>query len=302
LRVVIADPDIDIDTAKHVLAGTGAEPEFQRDHWTGDDIAAIIVSPEGEVRSSDLDRCPNLKIVVTTSTGADNLDQEECERRHVAVWHPTDYSSDEVADTSIALLLGLLRGTVFLDRSVRDGQWHFGAAGPLKRIDETRLGILGFGKIGQKVANRALALNMTVATYDPLITADAAATVGVKLVGLNELFEGSTAVTVHVPLNDSTHRLVSKERIALMPRGSILANLARGESVDTDAVLDALTSGQLFGAALDVLSKEPPTKEFPAPRHPRLVVTPHAGWYSERSARILFLRPLEIVRDALLAG
>ena len=299
MRVAIADPDIDIEIARQVLSGTGAEVTFEAVNWTGDDIVAFIVSPEGEIRASDLERCPNLKIVVTTSTGADNVDVAECQSRGVQFWHPTDYCSDEVADTAIALLLGLLRGTVFLDRSVRAGSWHYDSAGLLKRADDTRLGILGFGTIGQKVAMRARVLRMAVSTYDPIVTSDTANTAGAKLVGLDELFETSSAISIHVPLNSSTHNLVSEQRISLVPRGSILVNLARGEIVDTSAVLSALTTGQLFGAALDVLTREPPTKEFPAPQHPRLVVTPHAGWYSERSANALFVQPLEIIRDVL---
>ena len=302
MRVAIADPDIDISTARKILATTGATPAYERDNWAGEDVVAIIVSPQGAVRSADLERCPNLKIVATTSTGIDNVDIDACRRRGVSVWHPTDYCSDEVADSAAALLLSLLRGTVFLDRSVRDGQWHYAAVGPLKRVDETHLGILGFGIIGRKVAARARALNMTVRAYDPYVAADDPTTVatGVNVVELDELLETSTALTIHVPLSDSTHRLISEDRIARMPRGSVLVNLARGEIVDTNAVLNALNSGQLSGAALDVLEIEPPTKELPAPKHPRLIVTPHAGWYSERSAQALFLRPLEVIRDALL--
>lgn len=302
MRVVIADPDIDISTARTILAGAGATPSFERDSWAGDDVVAIIVSPEGEIRARDVERCPNLKIVVTTSKGVNNVDIDACRRHDVFVWHPTDYCSDEVADTAIALLLNLLRGTTSLDRSVRDGQWNYRAAGPLKRLDETHLGILGFGAIGQKVATRARALNMMVSACDPYIAADNAAilTAGVRIVKLDELIETSTALTVHVPLSGMTRRLISEVRIARMPRGSVLINLARGEIVDTNAVLSALESGQLSGAALDVLEVEPPTKELPAPRHARLVVTPHAGWYSERSAQSLFLRPLEVIRDVLL--
>jgi D-3-phosphoglycerate dehydrogenase len=302
MQVAIGDCGIDMATATRVLAGTGAQPILEADHWAGDDIVAIIVAPPTEVRAADLERCPNLKIVVTLSTGVDNLDMDVCRIRQVAVWHPTDYCSDEVADSAIALLLDLLRGTVFLDRSVRAGEWDYEAAGILRRIDETRLGILGFGTIGRKVAKRARALNMAVSTYDPFLSADAAEAAGIEVVELDELFETSTAITVHVPLNESTQNIVSRDRLARMPRGSILVNLARAGIIDIDAVLEALTSGQLSGAALDVLEVEPPTEESPAPQHLRLIVTPHAAWYSEQSIQTLSVRPLEVVRDVLLGN
>ena len=304
MRVVIADPDIDIDLARAILEPTGAATVFERDHWSGEDVVAIVVSPFGEVRARELENCPNLKIVATTSKGVDNIDVEFCQLRDVTVWHPMDYCSDEVADTAVTLLLALLRGTVFLDRSVRDGQWHYAAAGPLKRIDETRLGVLGYGIIGRKVAARARALNIAVSAYDPYVAADdpGAIGAGVTIDDLEELFTTSNALSVHVPLDESTRKLISAELLALMPQGSVLINLARGEIVDINAVLDALSSGRLYGAALDVLDVEPPSPESPAPKHSRLIVTPHAGWYSERSARALFREPLEVIRDVLLFG
>ena len=304
MRVVIADPDIDIDLARAILEPTGATTVFEYDGWSGEDVVAIVVSPLGSIRARELENCPNLKIVATTSKGVDNIDVELCRLRSVAVWHPLDYCSDEVADTAMALLLSLLRGTVFLDRSVRDGQWHYAAAGSLKRIDETRLGVLGYGIIGRKVAARARGLNIAVSAYDPYVDAEdlGAIGAGIKIVELEELFTTSSAISVHVPLDDSTRGLISTELLELMPQGSVLINLARGEIVDINAVLDALYSGRLYGAALDVLDVEPPSAESPAPQHPRLVVTPHAGWYSERSARALFREPLEVIRDVLLFG
>jgi D-3-phosphoglycerate dehydrogenase len=304
MRVAISDPDVDMARAREILLAAGAEAVFERSNWTGDDIVAIVVGAEGELRAQDLQRCPNLRIVAALSTGVDNLDMDALRHEGVAVWSPKDYCSDEVADSVLAHLLGLLRGTTFLDRSVRHGSWHFAAAGSLGRIDETRLGIIGLGTIGRKVATRARALNMAVSSFDPFIAPDdeAVEALGVKLVGLDELLQTSNAITIHVPLTEATRNLISKDRIAVMPRGSILVNLARGKIVDTGAVLEALTSGQLSGAALDVLENEPPTDTSPAPRHPRLVVTPHAGWYSDRSARFLFQRPLEVIRDVLIHG
>jgi len=299
-RVVIADPDIDPDTARQILQPLGAEVVFERQDWTGQGVLGVVINSEGRIQLADLVRCPDLRVVVTTTTGFDHIDVAACRQRGVWVWRPTDYCSEEVADTAIALLLGLLRGTVLLDRDVSAGNWHFAAAGSLRRLDATRLGILGFGAIGRKVASRARALGMQVAAHDPDVQSDAFQTAGVERVGLEDLFRTSTAISIHVPLTDHTRGLVSDRLLALLPPGSVLVNLARGQVLDTAALLACLDRGTLAAAALDVLPVEPPTGQAPAPRHPRLVVTPHAAWYSEQSAHTIFVRPLEVIRDCLL--
>lgn len=298
-RVAIADPDLDLDAARPVLAEVGAEPFFEDHGWSGGGLAGLILSPANRFGRDDLARCPDLRVVVTTSTGHDNIDLDACRERRVTVWHPTDYCSSEVADSAIAHLTGLLRGVTVLDRTVADGAWHFGGAGSLRRFDTTRLGVLGFGTIGQKVAGRAKALGMRVCAYDPVVSAAVFETYGAARCELDELFRTSTAVSIHVPLVDGTRALVSERLLGLLPAGSVLVNLSRGEVVDTDAVLAALDSGRLAAASMDVLPTEPPTRAAPAPVHPRLVVTPHAAWYSEESAHILFRRPVEVVRDVL---
>jgi D-3-phosphoglycerate dehydrogenase len=299
--VIIADPDIDLAVAAQILAPTGAGVAFAEFGWSGPDVAGIVLSPVNRFTADDAARCPHLRVVVTTSTGYDNIDLAACRDRGIAVWHPTDYCSTEVASSAIAQIVGLLRGMTVLDRSVRAGGWHFADAGVLRRFDETRLGIVGFGTIGAKVARFAQALGMTVGAYDPVREPAAFADAGVRQLELGELFEWATAITVHVPLLESTRGLVSAGLIGRMPPGGVLINLARGEVVDMPAVLDALDSGQLAAAAVDVLATEPPTAGVPAPQHPRLVVTPHAAWYSEQAADILFRKPLRVIRDILIS-
>lgn len=298
-RVVIADPDIDLAQARRNLAGLDVTVEPARVGWPSPGVLAAIVTPVLQVGPTELSACPDLGLVITTSTGYDNIDIEACRARGVGVWHPRDYCSDEVADTALTLLLALLRGTVTLDRAVRAGGWHFAAAGELHRLDRTRLGIVGFGTIGRKVAARAQALGMTVAAYDPVQPANALRAAGVDPVTLDELFRTCTAVSIHAPLTPSTRGLVSDRLLSLMPPGAVLVNVARGAIVDTAALLRHLESGQLAGAALDVLETEPPSGAAPAPVHDRLIVTPHAAWYSAQSAHTLFITPLEVVRDYL---
>jgi D-3-phosphoglycerate dehydrogenase len=206
---------------------------------------------------------------------------------------------EEVADHSLALLLGLLRGIVELDRSVRAGAWDWTAAGDLRRIRGTRLGLIGFGRIGRALAERASAVGFEVWATDPAVSPQAIAAAGAKAASPDELLENCEAFSLHLPLTPETKGLIGAKELASMPRGSVLVDTARAELVDLDALLGALESGHLAGAALDVLPAEPPTRELPAPTAPRLVVTPHAAWYSVEAEEAVYRRPVLSVRDVL---
>jgi D-3-phosphoglycerate dehydrogenase len=206
---------------------------------------------------------------------------------------------EEVADHSLALLLGLVRGIVELDRSVRAGAWDWTAAGDLRRIHGTRLGVIGFGRIGRALAERASAVGFDVGATDPAVSPEAIAAAGAKAASLDELLESCEAFSLHLPLTPETKGLIGAKELARMPRGSMLVDTARAELVDLDALVSALKSGHLAGAALDVLPLEPPTPERPAPSAPRLVVTPHAAWYSAEAEEAVYRRPVLSVRDVL---
>jgi D-3-phosphoglycerate dehydrogenase len=210
-----------------------------------------------------------------------------------------DYCVDEMADHTLALLLAQVRGVVELDRSVREGEWDYQAAGELRRVADVRLGIVGFGRIGRAVAARARALGMRVTVHDPLVSDDDVRADGARPASLEDLLRASDAVTVHAPLTPATRGLIGADELALLPRGAVVVNVSRGPLVDTEALLDALRRGHLGGAALDVLDVEPPTADAPAPSAPRLVVNPHAGWYSERASERAVLRAAEAVRDVI---
>jgi D-3-phosphoglycerate dehydrogenase / 2-oxoglutarate reductase len=179
---------------------------------------------------------------------------------------------------------------------VRKGRWDYDAAGPLLRASDVRLGVIGFGRIGRALAARARALGMEVSAHDPLVPYGEIAGEAVRPAALTELLEWSSAISVHVPLTEETRGLIGASELALLPHRAFVVNVSRGGLVDIGALLDALESGRLGGAALDVLEVEPPDR---APRAPRLIVTPHAGWYSERSHDEAHVRAAEAVLDVL---
>jgi D-3-phosphoglycerate dehydrogenase len=299
MRVVVGDPGFRVDRVRKLLDGHELDVVSGGEPWTGDDVVALLIGTDVRVTAEDLARLPALKVVASCSVGYDHVAYEEAERRGVWVCNVPDYCVEEVADHSLALLLGLLRGIVELDRSVRAGAWDWTAAGDLRRIQGTRLGVIGFGRIGRALAERASAVGFDVWATDPAVSPEAIAAAGAKAASLDELLESCEAFSLHLPLTPETKGLIGARELARMPGGSVLVDTARAEVVDLDALLNALTSGHLAGAALDVLPFEPPTRERPAPSAPRLIVTPHAAWYSAEAEEAVYRRPVLSVRDVL---
>lgn len=294
---VLCDPSVPLEAARGVLAELGVSVASSAPPWSGDDVVGLVSWEP--VTASDIGRLPSLRVIATPSVGVDHVDVAAATERGVWVCNVPDYCVDEMADHALALLLGLVRGVVELDRSVRGGEWDSKAAGPLRRVSDIRLGVIGFGRIGRALASRAKALGMDVCAHDPLVSDDEIAAAGVRPATLDDLLESSTAVSLHAPLTLETRGLLGSRELELLPDGAYVVNVSRGGLVDTDALVAALERGRLGGVALDVLEVEPPSGESPVPAAPRLVVTPHAGWWSEQAEEAVFRRAAESVRDAL---
>jgi D-3-phosphoglycerate dehydrogenase / 2-oxoglutarate reductase len=296
-RVIVETPPYPLDVVKGLLAPTGAVVDARPRPWDADDVAGLLIwSP---VSGADMKRLPGLRVIATCSVGYDHIDVAIATQRGVWVCNVPDYCIAEMADSTLALLLALIRGVVALDRSVRHGDWDDHAAGPLARLDQTRLGVVGFGRIGRAVAQRALALGIEVWATDPVIAQEEIKAAAVRPASLEDLLSSCTAVTLHVPFSAATAGLIGKRELSLMPKGALLVNTARAALVDEPALLAALEGGKLGGAALDVVSVEPPTAGHPAPHHPRLIVTTHAAWYSPDSEREVYRRAALAVRAVL---
>jgi D-3-phosphoglycerate dehydrogenase / 2-oxoglutarate reductase len=295
--VFVDVPPFPLELVRELLGPTGSLVEAAPRPWTGDDVVGLLVWDR--VSGADIERLPALKVIATCSVGFDHIDVAAATQRGVWVCNVPDYCVEEMADSTIALLLSLLRGVVALDRTVQAGMWDDHAAGPLSRLRGTRLGVVGFGRIGREVAGRALAIGMEVWATDPMVDAHEIAAAGVRPASLEEMLRSCTAITLHVPLTPRTGGLIGEHELELMPRGSFLVNTARSGLIHLEAVVAALDSGHLGGAALDVIEVEPPTAKHPAPRHPRLIVTPHAAWYSPESEREVYRRATLAVRAVI---
>jgi D-3-phosphoglycerate dehydrogenase / 2-oxoglutarate reductase len=298
--VVITDCDHDnVDPERAVLEGHDVELRVL-DCRTPEEVAAqagdadVLINQYVPITAEVLDALPRCRLVVRYGVGVDNVEVEAAAERGVWVANVPDYGRDEVADHTLALAMALLRGVVVLDRSVRDGVWGLDAARPLRRLSVLTWGVVGCGAIGAAVARRAAGLGMRVVGYDlPQVPSEPP----IERVGLEELLGSADLVSLHAALTPESHHLVGAGALGRMRPTAFLVNTARGGLVDAAALLAALDAGELAGAALDVLEGEPPDElGWRLARHPRVVATPHAAWYSEEAFHTL---KTEVAREAL---
>lgn len=225
-----------------------------------------------------MQRC---QIISRAGTGLDAIDIPAATERGIWVASVPDYSIDEVSSHTIALLLAHARGIPQLVESTRSGTWDYRIITPLRRLAGQTLGVVGCGRIGRAVANKARGLGLNIIAYDPYIGAEAIAEAGMQPVTWDTLLQTADYISLHIPLVDATHHIINAAALAQMKPTAFLINAARGALIDEDALLSAARSGQIAGAALDVLSVEPPPADHPLLHEPRVMITPHSAWYSE---------------------
>ena len=236
---------------------------------------ALIVRSRTIVSKAVLTRAANLKVVGRAGVGVDNIDVAEATARKIAVVNAPTASTISVAELAVGHMISLLRHLPEADRSVKEGKWE------KKRLEgrelfEKTLGLVGSGRIGAEVAKRAQAFGMRVIAYDPYLSASIAEILGIRLVDKDAVFREADVVSVHAALTPETKGMVGAAELAQMKRGAILVNCARGEIVQEAALAEALRSGSISGAAVDVFDTEPPVGS-PLLAAPNVVFTPHLG-------------------------
>lgn len=224
-----------------------------------------------------LDRHPNLKVVSNFAVGFDNVDVPAATERGVAVCNTPNVLNDATAEMAFTLLTAAARRVVESADYVREGKWKTWGPKLLLGQDLTgaTLGIVGFGRIGKKLARMVSGFDMTVLVNDVYYDPEAERELGVTYVSLNELLERSDFVSLHVLLNEDTHHLIGREQLAAMKPTAVLINAARGPVVDTDALVHALETGEIFAAGLDVTDPEPLPADHPLVKLPNCTVVPH---------------------------
>ncbi len=239
------------------------------------DYDALVVRSQVRVDAELIAAGRRLVVIGRAGVGVDNVDLEAATRAGIVVVNAPTGNTIAAAELTLALLFGLARRTAAADASMRRGEWKRSQLTGIEVRGKT-LGVIGLGKIGQAIAVRARAMQMTVLGSDPFVTAEQAATLGVELVSFDDLVTRSDAITVHVPKNKSTTGLINGTVIERMRDGVILLNVARGGVIDEGDLAEALRSGKVGGAGIDVYTAEPPTGN-PLLDAPNTLLTPHLG-------------------------
>jgi D-3-phosphoglycerate dehydrogenase len=278
----------------------------ERGQWEPEAVGAdaiIVILGTTPITGPVMDRLgPQLRVVSRAGIGVDRIDSDAATARGILVVNTPDAPTESTAEHAVALMLSLCKEVMLGDRRLRVGQ-GFPRYGELPLGLELRgavLGLVGLGRIGGRVAEIARVLGMRVMAYDPYISAERAQQFGVELVpSLEELLPRANIVSLHSPSTPQTYHIINAKTLALMQRGSYLINVARGALVDEDALVDALRSGHLVGAALDVFDPEPPLNDNPLFSLPNVICTPHIASYTTAGVRRMQVMASEQVAMAL---
>jgi D-3-phosphoglycerate dehydrogenase / 2-oxoglutarate reductase len=239
------------------------------------DYDALIIRGQTQVTAEVIDAATRLKVIGRAGVGVDNIDLEAAKQRNITVVNAPSSTTVAVAELAFGLLLALARGVTRADATMKQGEW-------LKKefegveLNGKTLGIIGFGRIGMEVSKRAAAFGMNVIIYDPNVSEDELLHSDAEPVSIQDLYAWSDFISLHLPLNVQTRDLIGPFAISQMKEGVRIVSTARGGIIDESALLNALNSGKVAGAALDVFEKEPPgLTELVS--HPRVIATPHIG-------------------------
>ena len=296
-RVLICDQ---LEREKLVL-GEGVEldykPSISREELlrTVGQYDGLIVRSRTKVDREVLDRASRLKLVARPGTGLDNIDVDYAKLKGVTVLNSPESLVEAVSEHVTLLMLALSRKLVAAHESTKAGGWEK-AALMGTQLKGKVLGIVGLGRIGRRIAEIAKTIGMSVLVYDVIvIPPDVISSLGIRVVSLDELFQSSDYITLHVPMTEETRHMVGQSRLSQMKKGAFLVNTSRGGVVDEESLASALKEGRIGGAALDVFEKEPPSG--PILSAPNTILTPHIGGQTEEAQSDAIAVIGEKVRD-----
>jgi D-3-phosphoglycerate dehydrogenase len=245
------------------------------------DADALVVDANTPVTRSVIEAL-DLTVIGRAGTGVDNVDIRAAADADVTVVHAPEYCIDEVSTNAVGLLLSGVRGLATYDRSTTRGEWDWEVGTPLHRLRGQTIGLLAFGDIARRTAEKLAGFDVDIVVHDPFVSADVFEEYGARGVSFDELVASADHLSIHAPLTDETRGLIDASVFERLPAHAIVVNHGRGEIIDEAALLSALDAGSIAGAGLDVLEAEPPVDPAIL-EHERTIVTPHSAWYSEES-------------------
>ena len=306
LRVAVADSVFpNLDPARGVLSRIGADLQLASEN-TPEAILRVASDADGllvtyaKITADMIGQLKRCRIISRFGIGVDNVDIDAATRSGIVVTKVPDYCIDEVSDHTMALLLAAVRKIPLCNGQVHSGTWKMPAVVPIHRLRGSVLGLVGFGRIPQLVVPKAKAFGLRVVASDPFVPAEVFQRAGVESVAFDELLKISDYVSVHSPLTPETKGLFNADAFRKMKPTAYLVNTARGPIIDEAALAAALDAKQIAGAALDVMTQEPPGTS-PLFGRDNVIVTPHTSFYSEESLVDLQTKAAEEVA-AVLTG
>ncbi|HVE84160.1 MAG TPA: phosphoglycerate dehydrogenase, partial [Myxococcales bacterium] len=306
MKVLVAD-DLSAEGVEILRSGKGLEVDVKVGLKPAElkaiigDYDALAVRSATKVTAEIVEAGKGLKVIGRAGVGVDNVDLEAANKRGIVVMNTPGGNTITVAELTVAMMMAISRHVPQATASVKGGKWEKKKFQGREMFGKT-LGVIGIGNIGSVVVDRCLGMKMKVVAYDPFISDAAARDMGCELVTLDELFRRSDYVSIHVPLTDQTRNLVGKDALAKMKKGAFLVNCARGGIVDEQALHDALSSGKLGGAALDVFAEEPVKPDHPLLKLDGFICTPHLGASTEEAQQNVATALAEQMVDFLCQG
>lgn len=282
-KIVITDwtfPDLSVE--ENILGAQGYLVEGRQAKTEPELISLVrqadcVITQFARLTRPVIDSMQNARVIVRYGIGVDNVDLEAARARGIPVCNIPDYCVDEVADHTLAFILAITRQVVPHCLGVRAGQWKLAAPlDAMKTLRDLRIGVVGCGRIGREVIRRLIPFKCGLVVFDPAVAAPDIEALGAHPVGsLDELWPACDLLTLHCPSTPQTRRMINRDTLARLKPGALLVNVGRGDLVDTSALVAALQSGRLAGAALDVCDPEPIPADHPLLQMPNVVVAPH---------------------------
>jgi phosphoglycerate dehydrogenase-like enzyme len=293
MKVLVSDQDYaDLSLEKAVFDTAGIEMVLGNRAVTEDAVieagkgCSAIMLQCAPITARVLDALPEVGLVARIGAGYDTIDTKACARRGVWVANSPDYGVGEVATHALSMALALIRHLPFYDRDVKAGTWHYESAGRVRRCSDMTLGIVGLGRIGKRMAHISRNLFKRVIACDPYII-DGDFPAYVERASLDEIFACGDVVSLHTLLNEETRGMIDARLLGKMQAGGYLVNTSRGAVINIEDLVAAVYRGGLDGVGIDVLPEEPVHVDHPLARHPRVILTPHAAFYSVEAERDL---------------
>ncbi|WP_240510155.1 C-terminal binding protein [Virgibacillus profundi] len=307
MKVVITDYNkMEFEEEKRVFESVGAKLEIAQCRTEDEVIEASLgatglINSEIPITRKIIESLPELKVIAKYSIGVDNIDVEAATENNVFVANVPDYCQEEVSNHALALIMTLTRKIVSLNQSVKQGKWSFHEGVPLHRFSTQTVGLISYGSIARNLSKKLTAIGFKVIAYDPYYQSANQET-NVELVSLEELMGRSDVISIHSPLIKETYHLVNKEVLELAKPGAIIINTGRGSVINEADLINALKTGEISGAGLDVLEQEPMDVSNPLLSMENVILTPHIAFYTEESIQELKRKTALNIVDVLQGG